>query len=73
MNNTGAGNRPTTRKVVKIMKYTATIYKEIYDYNAGFMTLRKVETVTGTKEEILKAFHEYIVKYPNIKYHYTLD
>lgn len=55
------------------MKYTATIYKEIYDYNAGFMTLRKVETVTGTKEEILKVFHEYIVKYPNIKYHYTLD
>ena len=55
------------------MKYTATIYKMVYDFKAGFDTLRKVETVTGTKEEILKIFHDYMVKNPNIKYHYTLD
>lgn len=55
------------------MKYTATIYKEVYDFKCGFPTLKKVETVTGTKSEILKVFHDYKTKYPVIKYHYTLD
>ena len=55
------------------MIYTVTIYKQVYDFNGGFKTLCKVETVTGTNEEILKIFHAYMSKNPTIKYYYTVE
>ena len=55
------------------MIITVSIYKEIYDYNAGFMTLRKVETITGTEPDIRKRFDELMKKYPTQRFHYIME
>lgn len=55
------------------MKIEVTIYKEVYDFKAGFMTMREVETITGTKEQIRERFNELMNAYPSQKFHYIME
>lgn len=55
------------------MKIEVTIYKEVYDFNGGFWTLRKVETLIGTKEQIRKRFNELTNTHPTQKFHYIVE
>lgn len=55
------------------MKVEVTIYKEVYDFKAGFMTMRKVESIIGTKEQIRERFNELMNTYPTQKFHYIVE
>ena len=54
------------------MNMEVTIYTEVYDFKARLMTLREVETIIGTKEQIMKRFNELINAYPTQKFHYIM-